>query len=956
MDVDRLTAQSSRLPRFAALAALAIAVVDLLGWMTGLTVLTRVSSQWPVMLPWTALWIGGLALAVLLQTAPRPTRAGNWSGRLITLGLGLSAGIILVDSFVDAGWMDLWWFADQVLALDTPPQGRPALPTVISIVVLAVAVAMIRIEARWMGWAWLLFQTLVLPLPLLALAAYVFGAVEVVSASVADGMAFPTAASVLLVAIATMTARPDRPLMSWFRARPDQVTIRRTLLVLAGLPIAVWLARGAASTYLQNEGDQWAMGVLVGTVILAVQVFVISGRQQRELAAQLKAETQLRHARKAAEAAASAKATFLTNMSHEIRTPLTAVLGLLRLLRNTDQSRIQHDYTVRAERSARSLLAILNDILDYSKIEAHALDLERRPFDFDAMLTDLATILSTLVADKPVDLLFDLDPAMPGRVIGDRMRLEQVLLNVCGNAVKFTDAGHVLLTTRVRDSTTERVVVDVSVEDTGIGMTPESISRVTQSFAQADPGIARSYGGTGLGLAIASKLLAMMGSELTITSTVGKGSTFSFTISMEVPPETPRTTAKPPVPVHLSVLLVGGGTRLRALTTCMCRSFGWEVIEDESDQVLSRPTDVVIIDLPSGFEQDPNILQRLREASPRPSGGPDSWSGTALIALATQRIMGELTPDQADVLDGHVIKPVTASGLLEAIVTALHGTGTVRGVASSSPRLQGVRVLVVDDNDVTRSVVGEMLEHELAHVSCAISGEDAVNQVLAQPDQLDVVLMDEQMPGMDGLTATRQIRTHLEGRRLPILAMTANATTADRRACLDAGMNDHIAKPFNLDDLVARIRHWTNHGEPTQPETESPAALQLVEEQVLDTTSALARVGGNNDFYQRMLDRFGTSLSRHLADLDAARAQQDFAAIAAVAHTIRGAAATVGATGLAAVAADLESAAGRGAADDAEQAAHALRNSARVTTEAIQARSSAAGVSRPIEGVLERDR
>jgi CheY-like chemotaxis protein len=433
-----------------------------------------------------------------------------------------------------------------------------------------------------------------------------------------------------------------------------------------------------------------------------------------------------------------------------------------------------------------------------------------------------------------------------------------------------------------------------------------------------------------------------MGSELQLTTALGIGSTFTFVLTLGTvgtPPDPPRQqlTAQP-----LRALVIGGRPALQDLLTRVCAQFGWSVqtrgaanraLDGTADATAADTFDVVLVDLSSPQVEG---LGELRRDHPR---------GTALIALTTQSGVASLPEKDASLLDGYVIKPFTPSSLLDAVVSARGPGGGPSPSAGRRarvvPRLTGVRVLVVDDNETTREVAAEMLRHEEAVVRLASNGREAVDLVLADPAGVDVVLMDQQMPIMDGLAATRALRAHPAVDRLPVVALTANTTEADRRECLDAGMSDHLSKPFDLDDLVDRVRYWatltpeagapngTSRGPDVPQEAPAPGSATL------DTAAALARVAGNEDFYARTLARFAGGLQERLTDIAAALAEDDRTRAARLAHTLSGAAATVGAMSLGEAARALEAALSE--ATDAGPARVALTDAAARTASAITA-------------------
>lgn len=525
-------------------------------------------------------------------------------------------------------------------------------------------------------------------------------------------------------------------------------------------------------------------------------------------------------ARMTAEQASLAKSQFLANMSHELRTPMNAILGMLQLLDGTELTDKQRGYTHNTASAARSLLSLLNDILDFSKVEAGKMTLDPRPFRTDQLLRDLSVILSANVGSKTIEVLFDVDPAVPHAVVGDDMRLQQVLINLGGNAVKFTEHGEVVIRLRLKATNGDRAFVEFAVSDTGIGIAPENQAHIFSGFSQAEASTTRRFGGTGLGLAICQRLVGLMGGSLQLHSAPGEGSNFHFTIPLQLAP--PVALASPRHPLLAQrALVVDDNLVARTLLATMARSLGWEVDVAESGpealrQVQARreagaPYQVIFMDWRMPEWDGWETTRRIREAT--------QGTGPLILMVSAngRAMMAERTADEQALLNGFLVKPVTASMLLDAVMDAQAASATAAtGANPAAPqtlakpqRLQGMKLLVVEDNKINQLVAKGLLKQEGADITLADNGRIAVDLLTAQPDAFEAVLMDVQMPVMDGYEATRTLRALPGFADLPVIAMTANAMASDREACLAAGMNDHVGKPFEIDHLVATLRHFT---------------------------------------------------------------------------------------------------------------------------------------------------
>ncbi|AIB10645.1 histidine kinase [Azospirillum argentinense] len=766
---------------------------------------------------------------------------------------------------------------------------------------------------------------------------------------------------------------------------------------------------GSEDIYWRKDGTSFPVEFAAspmledGRVEGAVVVF-------HEIAERKRAEEALRQAKSVAEAASRAKSEFLANMSHEIRTPMNAILGLVHLIQQTDLSSRQRDYAQKIRVSAQSLLGILNDILDFSKVEAGKLELERVEFRLDDLLQNLAVIVGAAAQDKDIEVLFSVGPEVPLDLVGDPLRLQQVLINLAGNAIKFTEAGEVVVSVRAVEVAEERTVLAFSIRDTGIGIDAEQKERLFQAFSQADSSTTRRYGGTGLGLAICTRLVALMGGVMDVASEPGQGSDFHFTAVFGNPAfglaglagagrmgagragERPMRSRV--VPRGLSVLVVDDNLTAREVLGELVTSFGWKtslcasgaeaIVELERATAAGQPYDIVLMDWKMPGMDGLETSRRIRD------DGLVKAPVIIVVSAFGRERMGAGSGDEGLEelgLGGALVKPVTASSLLDAVIDA-YGCGTRGDAPEATPLhacaahsagllrpqqlrpLFGQRLLLVEDNGISQEVAREILERAGARVTLAGNGYEAIACVEEANPPFDLVLMDVQMPEMDGFEATRRLRARPAGQGLPIIAMTASALPSDRQRCLDGGMDDHIAKPIDVDQLFSVVTRWLGQpagglgagglgvgglgaGAPILPKPMPSAARAALPSELpgIDVKDALHRLDGDVGLFRKFVTDFARTYDGVADGIAVALASGDLPRAKALGHELKSLAGNIGARTLSAAADAVQIAAFRG--DGAAAAAQlpvlraeleaVLDSAARLTVAPGRAHGSAPG-------------
>jgi signal transduction histidine kinase/DNA-binding response OmpR family regulator/HPt (histidine-containing phosphotransfer) domain-containing protein len=899
-------------------AVVVVGALVLIGWAFNVETLKSVIPGMVAMNP------GGTAIAFILsgaalllvqeQSTPGLRRLGQVIGAIVAL---LAAERLIEYALGSHRGPDTWLFAERLELYDEP--NRMAPNTAIGFLLCGLALALVDVRAgRWIrpreifGLAGALVS-------LLAIIGYAYQAASLIAITTYIPMALNTAICFALLSVGILWSRPVDGLMSIVNESGAGGVMARRLLPAAILipPLIGWVRWWAQQQGHFDELMGLSLFVLSNVVVFSVLIWWNAASLNRTDAA-------LRRAQSEAEAANKAKSEFLANMSHEIRTPMNGVIGMAELLAGTKLNSEQREFLGLMQQSAEALLRLLNDILDFSKIEAGRLELEDIDFDLRDCIGKAIKVLTLRADDKGLELAARIDPEIPGQMRGDPGRLRQIIVNLVGNAIKFTQQGEVVVDVNPEQVSPESALLHVTVRDTGVGIPRDKQQKIFEAFSQVDASTTRRFGGTGLGLTISSRLIEMMGGRIWVESEPGAGTTFHFLIRLGVSgDQTPRRPAELSRLSGMRVLVVDDNpTNLRILREMLSHWGLTPTLSHDGREGLKtlreadaagRPFGLILIDYHMPALDGLGFAEELK-ASPETKHGPIIMLSSSIGALNSTRLR-ELE------IARFLTKPVIASELQEAVLSELgvtrsrEATGETAEVPQGTPR----RILLVEDGLVNQRVAVGFLEKWGHEVIVADNGRKAVEAVEREP--FDLVLMDIQMPEMNGYEAAAEIRRREAGtgRRRFIVAMTAEAMKGDREKCLASGMDDYISKPFD----PAELRRVVNaspeetlagdgNGSPREAGGAGDAAKAVAatrdadESGLVDWNKALQQTGGDEEMARELAALYAEEAPKLIARMRDALASDDPPLLQRSAHTLKTASSYFGATRVAEAAYALE--------------------------------------------------